>query len=107
MDSSRDYRDGYDDGYRAGLQAARDSMFGSFVWKVTGTGLPMLLVRGSFEGALILARQIDPRYCGMQRRDVCFDGPLPPETQIIGYEDASKLANELCNCQLNGVHYAD
>lgn len=56
---------------------------GDRLWKVTGTGLPMLLVRGTFDGALARAREVDRGYCGMQRWDRLFDGEVPPEAEIL------------------------
>lgn len=53
------------------------------MWKVTGAGLPLLLVRGTFEEALARAREVDPGYCGMQRWDDRFDGSVPDGVEIL------------------------
>lgn len=55
-----------------------------YVWKITGTNLPMLLVRASgADAALARAREVDPDYCGMQRWDDRFDGDVPDGAEIL------------------------
>lgn len=54
------------------------------LWKVTETGLPMLLVRASCaDAALARAREVDPGYCGTQRWDDMFDGSVPDGAEIL------------------------
>lgn len=54
------------------------------LWKVTETGLPMLLVRAfCADAALARAREVDPSYCGTQRWDDEFDGSMPDGAEIL------------------------
>ena len=55
------------------------------LWKITGTDLPMLLVRApGADAALAKAREVDPYYNGMQRWDDRFDDSVPDGAEILG-----------------------
>jgi len=82
---SRDVAVEYIDDYARRIREACGCDPEARLWKVTGgPGLPMLLVRAAgADAALARAREVDPRYCGMQRWDYRFDGVPEPGAGIL------------------------